>query len=660
MRRTLLFRVLGCTVFAALAVLGLARTVAADNGLSVGLTTTFTEEATKASDTTVSQNVWLYVPAGQSPTPFLPAGKFTAVWEGFVSAELRDDFTFHATANGKVKVEANGKVVLEADGTGKALEPSQSVRLNKGTNAFKVTLTSADSGDTFLRLNWSSSEIPNEPIADAALHYTASDALTKANELRLGRELFVEHRCHKCHQGDFAGGIPDLNMDAPTFDGIGSRRQGAWLAKWIADPTSLRDEPQMPKMLHGDTAAADAEAIAQYLASLTGEAAPAIESANAEAVDAGKTLFEKLHCVACHVTPGDAKQPNKILLTHVAQKFTAADLVAFLQKPDAHYKWIRMPDFKLKEVEATQIAAYLTSKSEAPDPKGFAKDDAKIEQGRKLTQSLGCLNCHSGKVENQFTTKALADVKGDAWKKGCLGDDAAGIGKAPDFGFKPEERAALRAFAAVGFVSLKRHVPAEFAQRQVKNLNCVECHGKFEGFPVFPILGGKLKPEWAHKFIAGEVDYKPRHWLESRMPAFKPYAEGLAHGLAHQHGYPAKTPEEKPIDEEAAKIGRVMVSADGGFSCVACHGVGSMVPTQVFESEGINLAYSYERLQPEFYHRWLLNPLRIDPVTKMPVYFDQGRSPLTDHYDGDAAKQIDAVWQYIRKGKDMPLPNGAH
>ena len=78
---------------------------------------------------------------------------------------------------------------------------------------------------------------------------------------------------------------------------------------------------------------------------------------------------------------------------------------------------------------------------------------------------------------------------------------------------------------------------------------------------------------------------------------------------------------------------------------------------QVFESNGVNLAYTGARLQKSYYRRWVRNPLRIDPATKMPVYFDaEGKSPLTDYYNGEAAKQIEAVWQYIRLGEKMPSP----
>jgi len=141
------------------------------------------------------------------------------------------------------------------------------------------------------------------------------------------------------------------------------------------------------------------------------------------------------------------------------------------------------------------------------------------------------------------------------------------------------------------------------------------------------------------------------------MPAFARHAEGLAIGLVEQHGLPPRTPAEPPVDQEAAKVGRKLVSANGGFFCVSCHAVGGAAAMQVFESQGVNLAYTGARVQKSFFHRWVRNPLRIEPATKMPVYFDaEGKSPLTDDYNGDAEKQIEAIRQYVRLGDRMPSP----
>jgi mono/diheme cytochrome c family protein len=190
-------------------------------------------------------------------------------------------------------------------------------------------------------------------------------------------------------------------------------------------------------------------------------------------------------------------------------------------------------------------------------------------------------------------------------------------------------------------------------------LNCTSCHGQLDGFTRYELLGGKLKPEWMAQFIAGETKYKPRHWLAHRMPAFPKYAADFAIGLAMTHGFPPQTPAEPPLDVELAKVGQKLIGVDGGFSCISCHSVGTAKAAQVFESEGINFSYAVERIQRAYYERWTRNPLRIEPQTKMPVYFqDDGSSPLPDVLGGDTAKQLDAFWQFFRLGDKATPPAG--
>ena len=50
------------------------------------------------------------------------------------------------------------------------------------------------------------------------------------------------------------------------------------------------------------------------------------------------------------------------------------------------------------------------------------------------------------------------------------------------------------------------------------------------------------------------------------------------------------------------------------------------------------------------------SPLRVDPQTKMPAYFNQGQSALFDILDGDAGQQIEALHHYIRLGGEMVPP----
>ena len=646
----LIFRSLFVAAF--LAASALAQPVKTEPGLAL----TYTVGA--ASDTVSAPNAWLYVPAGQPPTPFLSAGKFTATFTGFISVDLRGDYLFKAEASGTVKVELGTNIVLEFTGDGKkASEPTKPVRLGKGNNALKVTFTSPASGDAMLRLLWSEKGSLWEPVhAGMVSRAVGNESLVQQNKLRLGRELFFEARCAKCHTTD--AGAPELAMDAPSFEGIGVRRHFGWMANWILDPKAQRATATMPKLLHGPTAQADAEAIAAFLASQTGAREAGELKNDDESIESAKKLVEALHCTGCHNVPNigdpDAKKLN---LTHVNAKFPPAALLAFLKNPGTHYAWTRMPKFNFKDGEAEQLAGFLSSIAPMAKQPGPPTDAAILARGKQLVQSSGCLNCHTLKLDNQFKAKPLAELAAAQWTAGCLAEAAAG--KAPHYDFARAEREALQAFAATDRASLKRHVPVEFADRQARNLNCTSCHGQLDGFTRYELLGGKLKPEWMAQFIAGETKYKPRHWLAHRMPAFPKYAADFAIGLAMTHGFPPQTPAEPPLDVELAKVGQKLIGVDGGFSCISCHSVGTAKAAQVFESEGINFSYAVERIQRAYYERWTRNPLRIEPQTKMPVYFqDDGSSPLPDVLGGDTAKQLDAFWQFFRLGDKATPPAG--
>jgi mono/diheme cytochrome c family protein len=461
-------------------------------------------------------------------------------------------------------------------------------------------------------------------------------------------------------------------MDAPSFEGIGARRHFVWLKEWILDPKAQRHGAQMPRLFHGPTAEAEAEAVAAYLSSLssTGAAAaflkpfnpapliPGAAESPAAQQEAGKNLIEKLHCAGCHNLPGTPATPGKISLDHLTRKFPGGRLAEFLRAPERHFQWIQMPNFRLTAEESNELAALLVEKLPMFKLPGAPADAATLARGRKLVTSAGCLNCHTlPAAKSDLVGAPLTQLAPAKWGGGCLAEQRSPGSKAPQFRFSAEERAALLAFAATDRKSIERHVPPEFAARQVRALNCGGCHGQVEGFPVIDLVGGKLRPEWTRDLLSGALLDRPRSWLGARMPAFPSRAPWLAPALAQSHGLPPQTPAAPPLDAGLATWGRKLTGVDGGFSCISCHGVAAMLPTQVFEALGINLAFSAARLQPAYYRRWLLNPQRLDPQTKMPLYFDEeGKSPLMEVLDGDAAKQIDALWHYLRLGSKMEPP----
>jgi hypothetical protein len=59
-------------------------------------------------------------------------------------------------------------------------------------------------------------------------------------------------------------------------------------------------------------------------------------------------------------------------------------------------------------------------------------------------------------------------------------------------------------------------------------------------------------------------------------------------------------------------------------------------------------------MRADFYHRWVRNPARYEPGTRMPQYTDaQGKTPLKEFFDGDGQRQFRAIWEYIRAGEKI-------
>ena len=76
----------------------------------------------------------------------------------------------------------------------------------------------------------------------------------------------------------------------------------------------------------------------------------------------------------------------------------------------------------------------------------------------------------------------------------------------------------------------------------------------------------------------------------------------------------------------------------------------------MFEAPGINFAYAHERLRRDFFHQWVENPQAIDPLSRMPAFFFDGKSPLTGVLEGDAQAQISAMWEFLAAGRSIKTP----
>jgi mono/diheme cytochrome c family protein len=665
--------------------------------LQPGLTLTI--ESGGAKDSVASRLVALRVVAGANPTPFLPAGAFKATWQGFIKMRLRDEMTFAAQGRGKVQMELNGEAVLDASGDDLSKTASKEIRLKKGLNELKVTYTSPDSGDAFIRLGTVRKDGSFDPISPNLYQHDVTDAMLKEHAaIREGRQLLADLRCLNCHTADAkltssATAIPELKQDAPLLTDAGDRLNPAWLVQWINNPKSLRKDAHMPRVFHDagpegiDPRAKD---VAAYLASLHASPAPNDEPipGDESLMIAGAQLYANLGCVGCHTTPDQATvapEDTRVPLRFIKAKYKPSALVAFLKKPESHYAWIRMPNFHLTDDEATQLAAYLLHAAPA-DALPKVATDGDPAKGKALVESAGCLNCHATTGKSTFTGPELAKISVEP-TKGCLADADAARGKAPEFNLTPEQRASIANTLKSAVDSIAHDTRAEFAERQVHALNCVACHVRDgvpdvwaslgeevnkitsalpkvdEGVvgdqsrPDLTWVGEKLRPQWMGSFISGEITYNPRPWLKARMPWFPARGHMIAEGFALQHAFSPATQPVEQADASEVELGRKLVGRQGGFSCIQCHGVGEMKPFGAFEAQAINYMYTAERMTHDFYHRWVRDPQRYQPGTRMPQYADNaGKTPYKDILGGDAHAQFEAIWQYLLQGRKMNPP----
>jgi cytochrome c2 len=640
----------------------------------------------------------LFVPTGAPPSPTLAPGPFRCRWEGFLKLELNDEITFDTAGRGLATLKINGAVVLDArDGqlTGVRSTP---VPLRSGLSRFELEYQSPPDGDAEVRLAWSSKRLPPEPVpATAFVHDAADPALRKGLLAQQGRSLFADQRCANCHKPQSAWpptAMPELAADGPALAGLGTRLKAPWLAQWLLDPKTIRPDALMPRLLAGPRAAADAADIAAYLAGLRAPAdgpatAPDTAAAGTNLVASGTKLFTDLGCAGCHSLPGELALTNdtRVPLNHVAAKWQPESLAAFLRAPATHFRWTRMPDFKLATNEVAALGAFVLDRARTDARWTTLSDGAAgtnagdVKHGGELVTTLGCLSCHTlDKTPDQSKAPALASLGADKWTRGCLAEAAAMRGPAPDFTFDPAQREALRAFAGADFPrTLQRDVAAEFAQRQYAALRCNACHARdtetdlltrlaaaapkpktadddeetggrsiHVGRPLLTYAGEKLYSGWMERFLDGTLPYKPRPELQGRMPAFPAYAAGLAAGLAQQHGYRAESAPPRQVDAPLAAIGQRLTLASGGFSCVSCHNIGAQKALAGKDTATVNFACVAERLRPSYYWRYVQDPVRLVPSTMMPKFIgDDGRTSITAVFEGDPQRQFTAIWNYL-------------
>ncbi len=431
-------------------------------------------------------------------------------------------------------------------------------------------------------------------------------------------------------------------------------------------------------------------------------------------VERGRELYHQVGCVACHAIdsqfqPAKATQSDlerkieslglepeeleelglvvpkpvqPVPMSSISAKYNVRSLSMFLIAPHLIRPAGRMPSLKLQPHEAADITAYLFRRSpeqavEVPEqsvPKSNAMSSSVntelVDRGKKVFEQLACVNCHAHpNVQSRFA-KPLAELDVSGNDKGCL----VSTKNRPRFGLNDAQKNVLRTSIA-SIQTSKSLGKQDTLAFKLLQLNCYACHERggrggiglaqgiyFENIqqvdigdegrmpPPLDHLGRKLTKAWIQKILEGNGDVRPH--FRARMPAFADHAKSLATDFAAADQRdpslslaPFDIANTFQIDLEA---GRQLLDA----GCVQCHALrGESLPGSI----GIDLADVATRIQPEWFHAFLLNPASLKKNTRMPSFFPDGKSSNPHILDGDIRLQIASIWHYLNS-KDQPLP----
>ena len=461
-----------------------------------------------------------------------------------------------------------------------------------------------------------------------------------------GQRIVESVGCLACHitgneTREAAG--PRRTFGQP-LQAVGSKTTVEWLFDWVRDPRHYSAETYMPDLRLTDSEVAD---VATYLAGLTGNAGT-VAGATYQAADVDAVLLDYLRAI----------------------------------------------------VPSEEAGAMLAAMSAG---------ERQLDLGRRAIGRYGCYSCHEisgfedtqaigtelsaegSKLLPQFDFAFVHDIphsKRD-WIKNKLLDprvyDRNRILqpleklRMPDFGFSEEE---ARLFTTA-VMSFQRDVQPKVAQvprsarkdatidgrNLVRRRNCVACHeiegdgGDYRDLVEDPSLapplltpeGAKVKPDWLYAFFRGPITIRP--WLDVRMPTFglddPHWNDVLDYFAAISDAVGPFRTHEAVADATTIGTGEELFEL---LRCQQCHVLDTIPEDQDVANLAPDLRMGTDRLQADWILDWLIDPLGIQPGTRMPTFWTEYPGSFYPQFDQDGTAQIQSIRDYLLTLSGGPSP----
>ena len=510
----------------------------------------------------------------------------------------------------------------------------------------------------------------NDAEANAVVSYVVEKSGRKkypappAGDLVAGRKVFESVGCLGCHRvGDDKRGVSGLDAanfraHGPHLDGTGSKVNAGWLYAWVRDPRGYWHETRMPNLRLSEKEAADVTA---YLMSLKNEdfrarPRPALDrrvrddiilkqylesqysvaeaKRRLEAMDdrqrtlfLGEKTIGRYGCFGCHVIAGFEKtSPVGVELTEEGSKLVERLDFGFEEGNIPHTlpAWVhrklmeprvfdrdkekrpeellRMPKFHFASEEADAIVTAVMSFTKERIPlaaqRQLGADERAVEKGRRLVRDYNCQGCHQigekggsfrAIVEDQLERSGGEALQAQALSPPLLYNERSAIGE-----------------------------------------------------------GARVQTPWLHDFLKDPSSHV-RPWLQVRMPTFgftEEEVNSITRYFAAQDGVPYPYEPQPVVQASAVAVGRNLFEK---WQCVKCHVVAGKLPNQEPSNMAPDLAKVPERLRADWLAKWLADPGRIVPGTRMPANFpaDPSENAFPEILGGEQDRQIEAVRAYL-------------
>jgi mono/diheme cytochrome c family protein len=301
-----------------------------------------------------------------------------------------------------------------------------------------------------------------------------------------------------------------------------------------------------------------------------------------------------------------------------------------------------------------------------------------VEKGRELFASVGCASCHQLKIGGKAIASTLtaSPLRKLHSEGGCLSaEPAKGLLM---YSLNAVQRGAL--MSAIKTPAEAKLTPDDVITRTMTTLNCYACHqrdklgGVEDSLNAFfattqPEMGeeGRVPPPLDGVGAKLRLDYvkhilndgsRDRPYMLTHMPRFgEGNAPGLAEALETKDKGKVAAVAKVTFGEPLKRVQSAARKMCGGNSlgCIKCHTFANHKAEGV---QGIDMLLMPKRLQHDWFYRYLLDPQKLRPGTRMPTAWNNGVTVLPDVLGGSSAQQIESIWVYLQDGGKAALPAG--